>query len=266
MFYSQVTGDTGLDGASAVTGRDAAKAFDALSYEHFYLEYLGRAHDFNLVYESWPIVKGLTQSRTLDPNPARVTYQLDASTEDPSLGVTHDRAYWVSGLKLAPGAASGQIDATALPLTSKLPRSISHLEGHFLNPESGNNAFVSWSEYNKDLSGHGLGDFESGWIPGPDVVVTTTPLPLPANAGSNSFTATTSRLSTAELSMSRMGIRTDAPVTGTLDNDKALTLTLRGSWPSSAVVTVDGVVVTATNSGSAIVVMIAAGHHVLRIS
>jgi len=263
VFYMQVTGDTGLDGTAAVTGRQLASNLTSMNYQHMYLEYLGRAHDFNLVYDSLPIVQALVHDRVRDPNPARVTYELDASTESPALGVVHDRAYWVSGLQLANGATSGTVDATALPLSFKLPREVSHLQGHFLNLESGNGAYVSWSMYDTDLTGHGLQDFESGWTPGPDVAVTNTQLPLPANAGTNGFLLTTSSFAAQTLDLGRMGITTTAPVTGAITAGNATVLTLLGNFAGVHQVLLDGHAVAVNGTVNGVTISIPAGTHTL---
>ena len=125
----QITGDTGLDSAASTAGRQAATALDDLGYRHMYVEYLGRAHDFGLVYESLPIVEKTGWQEVRDPDPARVTYQIDRAVEEPDakLGLSHDHAYWTSGLRISDGAASGVIDAIALPMASKLPKTTSHL-------------------------------------------------------------------------------------------------------------------------------------------
>jgi hypothetical protein len=56
-------------------------------------------------------------SAAVDPNPAHVTYVLDAARDRPSLGIVGDHAYWVSGLTLrsqahtaSNGDPEGQID------------------------------------------------------------------------------------------------------------------------------------------------------------
>jgi hypothetical protein len=265
VFYTQVTGDTGLDSTASNSGRSAATTLTTMGYQHMYLEYLGRAHDFELVYESEPIIQGLVHDLVLDPNPARVTYQLDASTEAPALGVTHNHAYWVTGMTLASGATSGLVDATALPLSYKLPKTISHLQGDFINLESGNAAFVSWLQYDTDLTGHGLSDFESGWMPGPDVTVTNAAVAPPANAGSNGFSADVTGLGAETFDARRMGIDTHADVTGAINAANDTVLTLAGDFSDVTQVLLDGSPVAATADSHGITIAIPKGTHTLLI-
>lgn len=264
LFYIQVTGDTGLDSTAATAGRQSAETLTGLGYEHFYMEYLVRAHDFNLVWENWPITAGLLRNRKRDPNPARVTYTFLAANEVPALGLIHDRAYWATELKLAEGAASGTIDAFALPMANKLPTKASRLTGTFVNATTANNAYVSWLEY-RDLSGHGLADYLAGWAPSPDVRVVDVPVSLPPNAGSNGFSMTTKGLAGSTLDMARMGIKTTQPITGTQVSDQPHQLKLRGHWPADTMTAIDGKTVAAALTASDLTVTMPAGTHVLTI-
>jgi hypothetical protein len=56
-------------------------------------------------------------SATVDPNPAHVTYVVDAARDAPNYGITGDHAYWVSGLTIrsrshtaSNGDPEGEID------------------------------------------------------------------------------------------------------------------------------------------------------------
>jgi hypothetical protein len=266
VYYMQITGDTGLDSAASTAGRQAATALDDLGYRHMYVEYLGRAHDFGLVYESLPIVEKTGWQEVRDPNPARVTYELDRSVEAPDakLGLSHDHAYWTSGLQIASGADSGTIDAIALPMASKLPKTTSHLQGTFVNTDTGNQTFVDWMEWDRDLTGHGLQDFQPGWQPQGDVTVTNAKVPAPDHAGENAFSTTTTDLSAATLSLSRMQVATDRRVTGYLNASKPLTLSLAtGGIGPPRVATLDDKGVAVTMQGDSLVVAIPAGKHTL---
>jgi hypothetical protein len=265
LFYMQITGDTGLDGTAASSGRNAATALTNAGFEHMYLEYIGRAHDFNLVYESWPIIKSLIRDRRLDPNPARVTYQLDRSTESATLGLSHDHAYWARDLVLTDGAANGTLDATALPLAYKLPTMQSHIQGTFINPESGNQAYVSWLMNDVDLTGHGLADFEPGWQPGPDVTVTSNGVTPPAGAGTNAFSLATNNLASLTLVMSRMAIDTHDALHGALTAGTALTLRLAGDFDGVTSVLLDGQPVAVDGTSHGLTIAIPAGTHTLEI-
>ncbi|HEU5034300.1 MAG TPA: hypothetical protein VFT62_06020 [Mycobacteriales bacterium] len=261
-FY-QLNGDTGLDGTSPVSGRQTAQQLDALGYQHMYVEYLGRAHDFNLVYDSLPLVEPTAWRTVRDPNPARVTYELDAVSEDPKLGLVHDHAYWVRGLRLAEGATSGTVDVVALPLASKLPRTQSVLTGTFTNATTGNNVYVDWLVNDQRLTAGSLAQLQPGWTADPDVSVTTTRLAAPRGAGSNGFTASFTGLSAATLDLTRMGLRASGVATARLTTAAEIRLTLRGA--GAGAVLLDGHEATVQRRGSALVVVVPKGSHRLRI-
>ena len=91
--------------------REFADAFDRMGYRHRYWEWPNRTHD--------PQLHGLTTDVT-DPflgdgrrerSPATVTYVQDRLMRTP--GSTYDRAYWLSGIRLADGVRYGRIDATS---------------------------------------------------------------------------------------------------------------------------------------------------------
>ena len=139
--------------------------------------------------------------------------------------MTHDHAYWVSGLKLSDKAPSGTVDAIALPLSYKLPKSASLLRGTFTDPVRGWNAYVDWLAYNQDLGGHGLQDFEKTWQPDPDVTVTPVKVTQPPGAGSNGFTATLTSLSAETLDLDRMSESLSQNVVGDVKTSTATTAT-----------------------------------------
>ena len=262
LFYASITGDTGLDSAASTSGRGAADTLASLGYRHCYIEYLSRAHDFNLVYESWPIVKGLIAGEVRDPNPARVTYQLDASTENAALGLDHSKAYWVKGLALA--ADSGTIDATAWPLAWKLPTGASRLIGYFTNTFTGNSVYVSWLEY-ADLTGRSPADFEYGWLPD-SVTVTPVAVSVPAEAGQNGFEATLAGLAAATLETARMGILPSTDLSARATTDGAATLALQGSWGGSETVTLSGGATAVFADGSYTITFPASGSYQIAIA
>jgi hypothetical protein len=263
-FYA-INGDTGLDSPCGVTGRQAAQTLDGMGYRHMYMEYYGRAHDFGLVYDSLPILEGTAYREVRDPNPARVTYTLDAASEDPKLGLVHDHAYWITSLRLPPGATSATIDATALPIAYKLPHLLSHLTGDFLRPSTADATYVDWQVWNRDLTGHGLQDYDPRWQPSGDVTVTNTQVPPPAHAGENSFSMTTSYTSQT-LNLDRMRITTSSPITGwvTAAASTTLVLTSKSGFAGEAV-TIDGKPAQATTTGHALSVSIPAGTHVMAV-
>ncbi|HXG27228.1 MAG TPA: hypothetical protein VNJ47_00055 [Nevskiales bacterium] len=264
LYHAHVTGDTGLDATAPVFGRQAAEELTRLGYRHLYLEFIGRAHDFNLVYESLPIIEQTAWRAVRDPDPARVSYRLDRAIEatGAALGLAHDRAYWASGLQLADGAATGTLDAIALPLAHKLPRMRSLLTGTFINVITGNSVYVQWQEWDRDLSGRGLADFQPGWLPLPDVRVQNTTLEAPGQTGANAFVLTTD-LAAVTLDLARMGLSTRRPGSGEITATQPLRLTLR--WPPSdgppARVALDGRTLDVERLGDAGVLALPAGPH-----
>jgi dienelactone hydrolase len=102
-----------LDELTPVTAnRHFADVLTGLGYPFRYWEFPTRAHD--------PKLHGLTTDVT-DPflgdarrqrSPATVTYVLDRAMHAESRGMP-DRAYWLSGLRLASDATAGRVDATS---------------------------------------------------------------------------------------------------------------------------------------------------------
>jgi hypothetical protein len=228
-----------------------------------YIEYLGRAHDFNLVYESLPIIEQTGWRAVRDPNPAEVTFERDASMEDPKLGEIHDHAYWASHLELPRSATSATIDAIALPMADKLPRMKSDLTGTFTNSITGNNAYVDWLVWNRSLKGHGLQDFEPGWHPDGDVTVTDTRLAPPQHAGTNGFSMTTS-YAAETLDLRRMGIVDSQRITGWIVAQHPTVLTLQGVG-LGGIVGIDGRTAAGQSGGDVLTIHVPVGRHVLTV-
>jgi hypothetical protein len=267
LYYAHVTGDTGLDATAPIFGRQASQQIVDLGYRHLYLEFIGRAHDFNLVYESLPIIEQTAYRAVRDPNPARVTYTLDRAIEegDAAQGLRHDHAYWASGLVLAEGSAQGHLDAIALPLAAKLPKMLSRLTGTFLNPLTGSAVYVIWQEWDRDLHGHGLQDFQDGWIPLPDVQVTNQPQSPLAHAGENAFVLTTD-LAGLTLDLPRMGIAANSPIRGDVQAAHPLALRLRPP-PGLTLATarLDGAPLPFTLENDTIVLTLPSGAHTIEL-
>lgn len=269
VLYVEIDGDTGLDSTSPVGGRATAEDLDGRGYEHFYMEWLGRAHDFNLVYESWPIVKKLFMGRERDPDPARVTYTMDRDMENPDLGLVHDRAYWMSGLTLAEGADSGTIDATALALAGKLPTKATRLTGIIVDPlgsgpSSGNAAYVDWlayGEHTEEELMRSIPDWRAQ-----DVTMEPVAFDAPPGAGGNGFTMTLSGFAAETLDAARMGIDTTSEVDAQVSGDQAHRLTLLGPWTGAESVTIDGSPASATFAPGALTIDVPSGGHSLVIS
>ena len=266
VFYTHVCGDTGLDSTALIDGRGFASDLSKAGYAHFYMEFIGRAHDFHLVDESWPIIQGLIAPYVRDPNPAHVTFILDSAAEAPDLGITHTQAYWVSGLALADGAASGTVDLFADPLSAKLPTQASEQTGYWYNASTANLAYVDWMQY-RDLSGRSLADFDPAWTP---LSVTTkdvsSRLQFPVHPLSNGFEGSFSDLSAATLDLARMGINTARTISGDFSTSTPMQLSLRGGFSGAETLRVDGSTVAGLSlADGSYTLPLAAGTHHLEI-
>lgn len=260
--FFQLNGDTGLD-STAPVARQTAQTLDGMGYQHMYVEYLGRAHDFNLVFESQPLIEPTAWRTVRDPNPARVTYTLDPALENPKLGLVHDHAYWASALRVATGSTSGTIDATALPLAGKLPKQQSVLTGDFANSLTGNNVYVDWLVNDQPLNPASLAAVQPGWQALPDVSVTTTKLSAPSGAGTNAFTLRLTGLCAATLDASRMGLNTTRTIRADVNSDHPASVTLQRA--GAGAVRVNGNPVPARRHGASLTVDVPAGHTILTV-
>jgi hypothetical protein len=137
----------------------------------------------------------------------------------------------------------------------------SHLRGHFVNPTTGNQAFVSWLAWDQDLTGLGPQTFEVGWIPGPDVTITNAGVPQPARAGENGFEGSLTGLGAATFDLERMDVSAEDPVSAALTTDVASAITLVGDWDGTPAVTIDGAAVSSSLSGDALTFTLPAGAH-----
>lgn len=88
---------------------------DSLGYRYDAWTFFGTEHDStaaDAIAQSQPLADFLG-SRTVDSDPAHITYVLNQSMVEPAFGLDPDHAYWLSGLKLANAAGQlpiGQID------------------------------------------------------------------------------------------------------------------------------------------------------------
>jgi poly(3-hydroxybutyrate) depolymerase len=70
--------------------------------EHFTLAALG--YDF-------PMARDFLGDATVDRDPAHVTFGYVPASDDAKLGLVHDHAYWVSGVRVVDGRDQGTVDA-----------------------------------------------------------------------------------------------------------------------------------------------------------
>ncbi|MES2682162.1 MAG: hypothetical protein V4650_01480 [Pseudomonadota bacterium] len=266
VFVTVVTGNTELDGLSPILGRQFAANLTAAGYEHFYMEMQGRRHEFQMVGETWPIIRGLDEPYLLDDNPARVTFVLDPAYEAPELGLTHTEAYWLSGLVLADATVKGNADIFANPLAHKLPTQATQLNGHFVNSTTGDLALVSWLQY-QNLEGRSIGEFDPAWTPFVDLTFSdvSANLQFPQQPGSNGFEAMLINLSAASLNLPRMGIDARQLIIGTLQNSALITLRLQAPFTGREQLRVNGQPASACFAGDALLIELPAGSNQISI-
>ncbi|MGH9037234.1 MAG: prolyl oligopeptidase family serine peptidase, partial [Acidimicrobiia bacterium] len=129
-------------------------------------------------------------------DPARVTFVYDPAADDAALGLIHDHAYWVSGLRVAPGAGRGTIDVR------------SHAAGRG-DPES----------HATQGTGHGplpFTEWSRSWGDAPEV------------AADNRLTVNLNGLSAARLDVVRAGLDPEAPLVVEVTTDVPGVLHLAG--------------------------------------
>jgi Prolyl oligopeptidase family len=83
---------------------------DALGYRYDWREFGGNHVHFFEGLDYRPVAEHLSAHR-VNRNPSRVTYRLNASADQPHLGLNADHAYWVSDIRLRDGESTlGTID------------------------------------------------------------------------------------------------------------------------------------------------------------
>jgi pimeloyl-ACP methyl ester carboxylesterase len=112
-----------------------------------YVFYPDRQHETSFPGSTGPWVTGwLGGLPRRQANPVAVTYKVIRSMQQPRFGIAYNRAYWVGGILLAPGAADGTVTAsrtTRLDKTAAIPAGASvdqlgpyRLDGQDVTPPS----------------------------------------------------------------------------------------------------------------------------------
>ncbi len=81
------------------TGIAMLTAFDAAEVEHHSYMHTPAEHLTYILLDDWQKEADYIAGRTLQKNPARVTYKTDSLTDAPEYGIVHDKAYWVSAIR-----------------------------------------------------------------------------------------------------------------------------------------------------------------------
>ncbi|MGH9000191.1 MAG: alpha/beta hydrolase-fold protein, partial [Acidimicrobiia bacterium] len=196
------------------TGFVDVGGFEQLGYRYRYVEYPEADHHTLAVlgYGLPMATDFLSRTRVVD-GPARVTYVVAPGADDPALGLVHDHAYWVSGLRLAPTVGgpdrTGRIDAYSWASGVREPSSRLR--------RGGGDEPLAYTEQYRTWSG-----------------------PPKAPAG-NRLDVTLANLYSARLELEAAGLSTAHDLVVKVSSDAAAVLFLAGDWkPGTAVFGPDG--------------------------
>ena len=221
------------------------RGFEQLGYRYRFLVYPAAEH-FTLArlgYDLPMAVDFLGQAR-VDRDPHHVSFAYVPASDDPALGLVHDHAYWVSGVRPAdgaPGAGSGG----SLP-----PRAL------------------------VDAFSHGFGRGDAPSTPGTGAGVE----PLPYTEVNRSWGASPSIpvANRLDLRLTNVGHAVLDLARARLDPRRLLTVTtaaerdgrvlLAGQFPAGTRVLRDGVPVTAQLSDAGLVLPVPAGQHTFTVT
>lgn len=232
------------------------KRFQDLGYRYRFYLFPGQDHYGPPIDDQWVAGADYEHRFVRNPNPPEVTYIRSMVFEHAidtvnSGGVQFnfdlDHAYWMSGLEPvdpAKGVARFDGRSLAIPDPARIPV-----------PETGAPAGP-----------------EQGWpytMVGQRWLVNPTVNGLAGQAApplSNGFVATLSGASAVTLDTVRMRIDDSKPVSGQVNTDSALALTLTGNWPGAVTVQVDGVPATFQPVTGGIELTVPAGQHSVLIT
>jgi len=225
-------------------GDSVADSMQGLGNEYLYYHQLDRFHELSLGNVALPFNQPLFYSRQRVTDPARVRFVYDPGRYSPKLP-GNGSVYWLSQLQRR-GSGTAPLEVTSLGRANELPSDQVVFDGIYVNTVKGYKARfrgllrVSAGEFAKIWR---PSDFEAGWQ---QESLTVTPTKLPVEAVSNGFRLRATNLSRAALDLARMKLNPADDVTGTVQGDGPLHLTLLGTFPPSATATLDGVAVPAT--------------------
>jgi predicted esterase len=217
---------------------EASRRLTELGYEHRYWLLWRRGHEHPTQLTECVYLDTISRRRVVDP--ARVVYRYvpahDAVDDERRLDLVHDRAYWVSGLKVRVGQDAGKVDATSLAFANRAATGTAYSADHenvtagrdLCGPRDDVKTSDAWTEEGVRVA------------------------PGPAQATTNAAQVSLTELSAATFDVGRMALRTGEPVTLTITGDGPVALRLLGSWPRRATVIIDGVAVPATRSNDAL--------------
>jgi hypothetical protein len=189
------------------------RGFEQLGYRFQFVVYTPAEHTTlaALGYDIPMAARFLGESNVVR-HPAHVSFVHAPEADDASLGLVHDHAYWVSGLRLAgPATGRGVIEA------------VSHASGRGDPPSQ---------------AGH-----DAGAEPLPYVEVNRSWGDAPETAKENRLTVSLADLAAATLDLAGAGLDAGRPLTVEVTTDAPGELHLTGHFPAGSVVRADGKVV-----------------------
>lgn len=119
------------------------------------LHQLGYRHELNLfpthdhflfsILDEWGPGRDFLGDATIDPRPSQVTYRAVPGQDAPKLGIVHDHAYWISGVRVAPSADAAVIDARSLA-KGEAPPSATEIAGVGVEPAPHIKRGIAWTQ------------------------------------------------------------------------------------------------------------------------
>ncbi len=119
------------------------------------LHELGLRHELDLfpthdhflfsILDEWGPGRDFLGAAKLDPAPSHITFRVVPGQDVPKLGLVHDHAHWVSGVRVAPGADSALVDARSLARGEALPTT-SEITGVGMDPAPHIKRGIAWTQ------------------------------------------------------------------------------------------------------------------------
>lgn len=205
-------------GGTDVSG--LAQSFEDLAYRFVYQEFINGEHYYLFLHDNYPDGSAYLDESEVNPNPHHITFSYIPATDNNTYGMIHDKAYWLSHLRLRDLAevdgrpAKGTIDVVSHGFGLGEP--VSTADTPTAGVLTGNTGAVSYTQQGRS------------WADAPVV---------PAE---NKLSITVTNLNSVQLDLARASLSTAEPLTLEVTSDGNTTLDLAGSFASVASVTIDG--------------------------
>ncbi len=224
-----------------------------LGYRYRYYLFPTYEHYTHPIVDEWAEGARYLDRFRRDRNPARVTYIRDMPFEEtvetgpsrvrPTLGLNFDfdHAYWMSQLTPAdPVNGVARFDGRSLAIPAPPVINVPEAGGPVALGQAGPFVMVGQS-----------------WLTNP-----LTPTPPTTNGFTFSLTGATR----VALDLTRMAIRTTAPINGQVTADRPFQLRLSGAWAAIPTVRINGAPVARSVADGALVINVPAGNAVIAVS